>query len=119
MHQKIPSLLVFRVCKMLIRVFLSICIGSSCMLSFRLYLINSPPENWQEQCQKRIQECRAAEAKRLEARKKRWKEGAARARAWKEKKAKEAEAKAKEAEANAARKAEEEEAEQPGLAMAA
>ena len=62
----------------------------------------------QEQCQKRIQECRAAQAKRLEARK-RWKEGAARARAWKEKKAKEAEAK----------KAEEEETQQPALAVAA
>ncbi|MCO5572999.1 hypothetical protein L7F22_026761 [Adiantum nelumboides] len=46
--------------------------------------------------QKRIAQCKAADAKRLEARKKRWKEGAARARAWKEKKlaeAKEAEAK--------------------------
>lgn len=55
------------------------------------------------EAQKRIAQCNAAKAKKLEAQKKRWKEGAARARAWAEKKkaeAKEAEAKLAEAQLN-------------------
>lgn len=49
------------------------------------------------QVQASIKSCREAKAKKLEARRKRWKEGAARARAWAEKKrveAKETEAQA-------------------------